>query len=934
MLNKLFRPKWQHENPEVRKAAVEKLSANELDILKQIASSDIAEDVRELAMSKIQDADTLLALARSASSPQQKQEFLRQWARFIADPSQTAAFDAEQLLIECLDTELLNAIITYSSNDNLSELALAGLTDEQSLLTLIKTGSHKVRQAAVAKLETEESLKKALALVKGRDKKSAQTIKAKLEAFKQAESIRQTELEALNKLQNKLDYLLSHESVNHFEGEVMAVQQAWLQIQQASTDIDAKTTETVQLQVDQLTHKVASLKELEAHNAEFAKQQAIKREEAHQLTTQIQIHIQSLSTWQHGGETTTESLQEQQTSFQQAFDTHEDAVDKGEYKQMKALLNQAAQLLNAINRINRYLQDTATTDQPSTPAPAESNDFKVMRRELKQLSQLLDGLKGESQALLPDAAKPLQLRQQYLQEQLQQTRHQEQDNGKQVQQWLDDAEAAIDAKKPDDARRLLAKSRNQIQKLPSQAAHRFQPTLSRLSAAVNELDDWKRFSTEPKRQELCQAMEKLADIELPAQQKAKEIHELQDQWKQLGFCQNKSLWEHFKQLGEKAYSPCRDAFHEQKEVRQFNAKQRQEICEQLEAYLNQHDWQSTDWHALDKLYQKVVEEWKRFSPVERDEHERLQARFSECAGVIRDKLQGYKKANLSTLEQLAETAETLAQSIDDTGGVDGAIEQYQTLLEQWKSVGLVYHKPRQKIWQRFKDAGDSLYQQRSEQRQSADAERQQSLTQANSLIEQLQVVSTNLASESDTEKAAELRQTARQLQTDFNALDELPHKARAAVQKSFERQWSQYQQAGKQQKHSAWLHQFDRLITICSEDESEADNDLPSHWLSNLQQRANAEEKPSAEQIKNQCLELEILLDAETPEADTASRMEIQMKKLAGGLGQKTQQDVRTQLDNAINQWAATPACEDVNLYIQYAKRFQSAVHSWTSNQT
>jgi len=61
----LFRPKWKHSNPEVRKLAIEKI--NDRQLLAQIAVIDTDGEVRKAAISKIEDQNTLIQIAKNAS---------------------------------------------------------------------------------------------------------------------------------------------------------------------------------------------------------------------------------------------------------------------------------------------------------------------------------------------------------------------------------------------------------------------------------------------------------------------------------------------------------------------------------------------------------------------------------------------------------------------------------------------------------------------------------------------------------------------------------------------------------------------------------------------------------------------------------------------------------------------------------------------------
>ena len=56
MLKSLFRPRWQHSNVNFRAVAVEKLTPDNADILRELAVSDPESSIRLLAMGKITDS--------------------------------------------------------------------------------------------------------------------------------------------------------------------------------------------------------------------------------------------------------------------------------------------------------------------------------------------------------------------------------------------------------------------------------------------------------------------------------------------------------------------------------------------------------------------------------------------------------------------------------------------------------------------------------------------------------------------------------------------------------------------------------------------------------------------------------------------------------------------------------------------------------------
>jgi hypothetical protein len=62
-------PAWRHKDPEVRASAVRELGQDSRHVLALVARSDSDVRVRHIAVKKIDDADLLLEIGRSAYDP-------------------------------------------------------------------------------------------------------------------------------------------------------------------------------------------------------------------------------------------------------------------------------------------------------------------------------------------------------------------------------------------------------------------------------------------------------------------------------------------------------------------------------------------------------------------------------------------------------------------------------------------------------------------------------------------------------------------------------------------------------------------------------------------------------------------------------------------------------------------------------------------------
>lgn len=75
-LKKLFKPKWQHSNPEVRKAAIAGLNSSDSQDLKVLVEAFLTEthdEIRQTALIAINQPDTLIQLYKSAHAGKKQQ---------------------------------------------------------------------------------------------------------------------------------------------------------------------------------------------------------------------------------------------------------------------------------------------------------------------------------------------------------------------------------------------------------------------------------------------------------------------------------------------------------------------------------------------------------------------------------------------------------------------------------------------------------------------------------------------------------------------------------------------------------------------------------------------------------------------------------------------------------------------------------------------
>ena len=483
---------------------------------------------------------------------------------------------------------------------------------------------------------------------------------------------------------------------------------------------------------------------------------------------------------------------------------------------------------------------------------------------------------------------------------------------KTADQQLIQLEEAIGQSNGKKARQLLDRLRETLKPLDHSRAQRYEGKLHLLQGQLRELQDWQDYAALPKLEELCVAMEKLASTELPAPQKADAVRELQNQWRAIkapGSKNAQTLWDRFKKAGDIAWEPCAIHFDKEKQLRSFNLQQRNAICEALEHFHSGQDWDKADWKAVSRILEKAKTEFHDFHPVERSDEKPVKQRFDAALAAIQAKLLAEQQANESRKQQLIDTAASLNTMAD----VEKAIERVRQLQEQWKTIGLTRRHVDQSLWQQFQEQCNALFTKRKEAQQQHWQAQTAQMDHAKALCEAIHT----LAKLPDSELAGSQHEFDN-LQTQFKAITDIPEKSQGWIKKQFHEACDHYrnqlQGISKRQREHQWqllaqqaalcatLEQTAtaaKLSELASQWQPEA---LPAEWQSALQTRwesacalAEGRLTPAEQETlwrenekirRTLLIELEILLDVDTPEEDRQQRREYQIQRLAQGIGQ------------------------------------------------
>ena len=190
----------------------------------------------------------------------------------------------------------------------------------------------------------------------------------------------------------------------------------------------------------------------------------------------------------------------------------------------------------------------------------------------------------------------------------------------------------------------------------------------------------------------------------------KQIIELQEEWKKLGFAAKKvnaDLFARFRKTCDEFFARKAEFFKTMKEELAANLQKKQALCEKAEALKDSTDWKKT----ADELV-ALQKEWKTVGPVAKKYSDVVWKRFiAACDHFFNEK--GKQTTNVRKVEHdnLKAKKEVIAaiNAILSEEGPEDAATKVLALMKQWQEIGHVPFKEKDKIYNEYREAVDKAF---------------------------------------------------------------------------------------------------------------------------------------------------------------------------------------------------------------------------------
>jgi hypothetical protein len=806
--------------------------------------------------------------SRKPSEPARKPRKDTPQAPLQPDVSRTSVRDDQLKTLEESPTEA-----------TLADLAINGVTAD-------------IRLTAANRLTSADSLQQVQKQAKGRDKSVYQAVRQALQTIRDEQARKDKLSQTITTLISSVRDQAQSEDTKLYKARLDALIHQWDAVESHAT---AEQTQDFLAAVHQCKERIQAM-QAALDDEKRQLEQKRQRDETLTLLANTLADLKTQSPEMLPSLAALDALQKtQENRWLEA--TRDTTVEKQEQKAYESKMLALRSYLSAVRHISQEKDALLSLSS----APSESADITNDQRH--QAQQLLTAIAwpdgypmpailepARKLAGTPKAAKPKDAGDQERQKAL----------ASELGHTTSQLEAALEAKQLKASKQLLKTIQHQLKQLDHRHAKPFQARIQLLTGQLRDLSDWQGFATEPKQITLCEQMEYLAEQPMEPEAKADHIKALQNEWRDLGGSSDRDLWTRFKKASDQAYEPCKAYFSAKSGLKQANLETRQTICNELEVFLNNADWTTIDWKAAEKIHQTARQEWKAAWPVEFRDNRQTQKRFDRLLKKLEASLDEERKKNEALKKNIVDKAIALLSHEP----LQDAMNQAKSLQNDWKAIGITRHREDRKLWQAFRKACDEIFARRDAQRN----EQQQATAEADEAVERMLEEASLLDQSANTEALAESAAHIRGL----DASEQSPamrERARTEVRRLDKLLANQALKVTISQWQAQITARVEGMLPV---------GDVPEHWPELI-----------ADQGQPDCRELviraEILSGIPSPEPDQQLRMEIQVQRLAEGMGSAGQTDDQAQaMEKLIAGWCLLPA--DINPEASLAKRFNNAL--------
>lgn len=319
---------------------------------------------------------------------------------------------------------------------------------------------------------------------------------------------------------------------------------------------------------------------------------------------------------------------------------------------------------------------------------------------------------------------------------------------------------------------------NDLQKKYEQYQNQFYDLLS-INRELRDYDFKKNLEAKTLLCEKAEALAERNDI-VPA---FRELLAYQDEWKNIGPVAREyreDIWNRFRAAATIIFKKHQDWFADIHAREQKNLEAKQALCNQLEDIKLEELTTSKLWDEATEKVAQIQTTWRTigFAPKKDnqrifDQYRALCDKFFNTRNAFYRQIREDLTTNLQRKQQLIERANALKDSTD----WNKTSEKLIAMQQEWKTIGAVPRKVSNELWQQFREACDTFFNNKQAATADQRAEEKKNLEAKKALLEQIENIEIG-------EKNATLKQL-RQLMAKYQEIGFVPFRDKDKLHKRY-----------------------------------------------------------------------------------------------------------------------------------------------------
>lgn len=244
--------------------------------------------------------------------------------------------------------------------------------------------------------------------------------------------------------------------------------------------------------------------------------------------------------------------------------------------------------------------------------------------------------------------------------------------------------------------------------------------------------------------ELCVRAEKLVGAER-IKDAIRELNELHHEFKHVGPVpkdDKETVWQRFKAASDALYARRDEYLKTLQQELGANLDLKNQLGEEVLAFATFTSDRIKEWNQKTKDILELQKKWEAIGGLPRSKAKDINKKFwTAFKAFFANKNNFFKKLDDEREQNLRKKEELVqkAQAIKDSADWDKTANELKRLQQQWKDIGPVPEKFREKIFKEFKDACDHFFDQKRVQSSKQDQEQLENLKLKESVCHELEI---------------------------------------------------------------------------------------------------------------------------------------------------------------------------------------------------